>query len=132
MDRIVLIVEDAEPCATMLEIALMRIREIDVRVVFSGEEALELLRSASGRVAAIITDIHLPRMDGLELIKRVRAWERYSQVPIIVISGDTNPGTPGTLRRLGANAYFVKPYSPAEVRRKLESFLDAKTTNTPD
>jgi CheY-like chemotaxis protein len=67
----------------------------------------------------------MPRMDGFDLIHRVRADPRHHHLPIIVISADTDPGTPERLTRMGANAFFAKPYSPAQIREKLEQILNA-------
>jgi DNA-binding response OmpR family regulator len=92
--------------------------------VASAEEALAYLDQQD--VCALITDIHLPRMDGFELIEVVRAQPRRSTLPILVISGDSDPLTKGRLADLGANAYFPKPFSPAEVRLKLEQLIDGR------
>ncbi len=75
----------------------------------TGRRAWQLLQNEP--VAAIITDLHMPHMDGFELIERVRAAGE-THVPIIVISGDSDPATPERVRRLGADAYFAKPYLP--------------------
>ena len=123
--RTVLIVEDTESCATTLEIALLAIPNISVRVAPTARQALEWLASAGCGVCALVTDLHLPAMDGFQLIERVRADSRNARLPIIVLSGDTDPRTPERIYRLGANAYFGKPYSPAQVRQKLEQLLDA-------
>ena len=67
----------------------------------------------------------MPQMDGFELIERVRSDERYSGLPIVVVSGDNHPDTLERLFRLGANAYFAKPYSPAEILQTLQRLLHA-------
>jgi len=123
--RTVLIVEDAESCATTLEIALLAIPHIHIRVAPTARQALELLASAGGKISALVTDLNMPAMDGFELIERVRADSRTARLPIVVISGDSDPRTPARLYRLGADAYFGKPYSPAQVRQKVEQLLDA-------
>lgn len=123
MSRTVLIVEDAETCSSMLEIALARIPGIELKLVGSGEEALAFLRNRE--ICALITDIHLPRMNGFELIENVRGQDGYANLPILAISGDSDPRTPERLRLLGATAFFSKPYSPAQVREKLEKFIHA-------
>jgi CheY-like chemotaxis protein len=120
----VLIVEDAESCATTLEIALLAIPHVKVRVAPTACQALDLL-AAGGGICAVVTDLHLPSMDGFELIKRVRSDSRTAGLPIVVVSGDSDPRTPERIYRLGADAYFGKPYSPAQVRQKLEQLLDA-------
>jgi CheY-like chemotaxis protein len=126
-DRTVLIVEDAESCATTLEIALLAIPHIHVRVTPTARQALELLACTGGKIGALVTDLNMPSMDGFELIERVRSDSRTARLPIVVISGDSDPQTPERLHRLGANAYFGKPYSPAEVRQKVEQLLDANS-----
>jgi two-component system chemotaxis response regulator CheY len=73
----------------------------------------------------VITDLQLPYVDGFELIEIIRAQERYSDLPIVVLSGDSHPDTPERLRLLGANAFFPKPYSPSDVRHTLEDLLNA-------
>ncbi len=126
--RTVLIVEDAESCATTLEIALLAIPHIRVRVASTAGQALELLASASsGGICALVTDLNMPSMDGFELIERVRSNIRTARLPIVVVSGDTDPRTPERIHRLGADAYFGKPYSPAQVRQKVEQLLDANS-----
>jgi DNA-binding response OmpR family regulator len=122
MARTVLIVEDTAPSRDTLEVALMRVPGVAVRSVATAEEAMNCL--AAEDVCALVTDLHLPSMDGFELIQRVRSQPRISPFPILVISGDTDPRTVARLAELGADAYFPKPYSPAEVRHKLEQLLN--------
>ncbi len=119
----ILIVDDAAPCAATLETALAA-AGLDVKVAMTGAEALAVL--ANGRpVQAVITDLNMPRMDGFELIRRIRSEARLARLPIIVVSADPDPDTPALTAALGADAYFTKPYSPAMVRRTLEQLLDA-------
>ena len=73
----------------------------------------------------------MPHMDGFELIERVRAGGPGTRVPIIVVSGDSDPDTPERVRRLGADAYFAKPYSPAAVRETLERLLHENSPLSP-
>jgi CheY-like chemotaxis protein len=119
----VLIVEDSENSATMLEIALSDIPGISVRLVRSAFEALRVLNEGPA-FEAVLTDLNMPRMDGFELIRRIREDRRLAATPIIVISADTQPDTPERVAELGVSAYFPKPFSPAQVRRKVEQLLD--------
>jgi two-component system, chemotaxis family, chemotaxis protein CheY len=119
---IILIVEDSEPCITTLEMALLGLGALETRTARTGTEALSIL--ANSPVRAIVTDLQLPTMDGFELIEFVR-HSSQAALPILVTSGDSDPGNSERLRRLGANAYFVKPYSPAALRRTLEQLLHA-------
>ena len=124
MIRNVLIVEDTELCRDTLEMALMRVPNLAVRSVTSAEEALEWLDA--NKVCALVTDLHLPHMNGFELIETVRRQPWRSSLPILVISGDSDPRVRARVAGLGADAYFPKPYSPAAVRHKLVELLDPK------
>jgi len=119
MTRNILIVEDAEICRDALEVALMKAPHLNVRSVTTAEEALQWL--AANEVSALVTDLRLPRMDGFALIEAVRA--RLGSLPIVVISGDSDPKIPAHVAGLGANAYFPKPYSPSAVLNKLEELI---------
>jgi CheY-like chemotaxis protein len=125
--RQVLVVEDSDNSAAMLEIALSSIPEVRVMLVASATEAWRILNAEGPSIRAIVTDLNMPRMDGFELIRRVRADGRLAATPIVVVSADTDPATPRRIAQLEVNAYFAKPFSPAEVRRKLEQILDGKT-----
>lgn len=125
--RYVLIVEDSESTAATLEIALLGIRGMRVLMAPSAVDALRILSGADGELKAIVTDLNMPRMDGFEFIRQVRGDQRLSATPIIVVSADTDPGTPARVAQSGADAFFAKPYSPAKVRRKLEELLDGTT-----
>ena len=125
--RVVLIVEDSEQSAAPLEIALLGIPGLSVLMASSAMEALQMLHSGGAPVEAIVTDLNMPRMDGFELIRRVRSDQKLCGTPIIVVSADTDPTTPDRVARMGVSAFFPKPYSPAQVRRKLEQILNGKT-----
>jgi CheY-like chemotaxis protein len=123
--RSVLIVDDSENSAATLELALLSIPDLAVMTATSGAEALRIL--GSGEVGALITDLNMPRMDGFELIRRMRGDQRLSATPVVVVSADTDPATPERVAQLGVSAFFTKPFSPAAVRRKLEQIFDGKT-----
>lgn len=120
----VLIVEDSDDTAP-LEIALASINGLAVKVLNNGRRALDLLQAETPDLAAVITDLHLPFLDGFDLVAAIRAQDKYRNLPIIVISGDTDPDVRNRVRNLGANAFFSKPYSPAEIRHTLKGLLYA-------
>ena len=128
MSRLVLIVEDSETCAETLQIALELIPGVEVRSIHSSVAAINFLRGRDNEIAAIVTDLHLPQNggapgDGLDLIRQIRAEPRFARLPIVLISGDSDPRLSERALAQGADAFFPKPYSPAAVRRKLEQLL---------
>ncbi len=122
--RIILVVDDAEDCVTTLDLALRSISGVVVQPARTGEEALRVL--AHTMVAAVVTDVRLPAMTGLELIQRIREEPRFDSLPIVVVSADADPGVPRRAAELGASAFFAKPFSPGAVRRKLEELIHAR------
>jgi len=120
----ILVVEDSDDI-TALEIALTSLHGFSIKLLPDGRQALALLTTAPPDLAAIITDLHLPFVDGFELLAAVRCSDRYRNLPIIVVSGDNDPEVRSRIRELGANAFFAKPYSPAIIRQTLEGLLYA-------
>jgi len=119
-----LIVEDTETAAATLEIALTNIPEVTVTRVANGRQAMDYLASLNGReVDALITDLEMPLLDGFELIRHLRAQQRFAAMPIVVISASVNPEDRRVAIRLGANAYFAKPCSALEVQKKILELL---------
>lgn len=119
----ILVVDDAEDCIATLSLALAILPGVEIRTATSAEDALVQLERDT--VSAVITDIHLPAMTGLELVARIREDSRFRSLPILVVSADTDPSTPGRALGLGANAYFAKPFSPSAIRQKLEELVHA-------
>ena len=122
--RTVLIVEDSDNSAILLEMALSGIPGLSVVLSSSAADALRILHGSGSAVQAIITDLNMPRMDGFEMIRKIREDRALSATPIIVVSADTDPATPTRVAQLGVSAFFPKPYSPAQVRQKLEQILN--------
>jgi CheY-like chemotaxis protein len=133
MPKLVLIVEDSETCAETLLIALESLPGIEVRVIHSPRAAIAAMWDPGNDVAAIVTDLNLgelnpgepaqPLSDGFDLIRNLRAEPRFARLPILLISGDSDPMLPERALAQGADAFFPKPYSPSAVRRKLEQLL---------
>jgi CheY-like chemotaxis protein len=124
----ILVVEDSESCATTLELALSNVQGLNVILAGTAVEALRMLRATAPVVRAVVTDLHMPRMSGFELIESIRRGDRQPGMPIIVVSGDSDPRAPERARAAGADAYFSKPFSPARLKQKLEQLLNANGT----
>ena len=119
----VLIVDDAVSSGVALAETCAGIPGVSVLGVTSALEAVRILRDSAQPVCAVVTDIRMPGMDGFELIRLIRADRRHAATPIIVVTADTDPETPERASRLGANAFFSKPFSPGAIRRTLGELL---------
>jgi len=108
-----LVVEDSPPMRKMIVFALSRIRELSVTEADDGVDALR--RIASTKFDIIITDINMPILDGLKLVKRLRADDAYKDVPIIIITTEGAEEDRQRALALGANAYITKPIQAPQV-----------------
>jgi len=122
----VLVVEDSPPMRKMIVFALSRLRELQVTEADDGVDALRKL--AQQRYDLILTDINMPILDGLKLVKRLRADRSYRETPIIII---TTEGAAGDRKRaldLGANAYITKPIQAPLVQKIVRQILGLSLT----
>ncbi|MFV8756190.1 response regulator [Nannocystaceae bacterium ST9] len=108
-----LVVEDSPPMRKMIVFALSRVRELDVVEADDGVDALR--RIAATKFDIIITDINMPILDGLKLVKRLRADENYKDVPIVIITTEGAAEDRQRALALGANAYITKPIQAQQV-----------------
>ena len=117
-----LVVEDSQVMRQLLVFALQRVRELEVTEADDGVDALRKI--AGGRFELIITDINMPIMDGLKLIKRIRSDESYAGVPIIVVTTEGSQEDRSRALALGANAYITKPIQGPQVVAKVRELLN--------
>jgi two-component system chemotaxis response regulator CheY len=116
-----LVVEDSQVMRQLLVFALQRVRELEVTEADDGVDALRKLNG--NRFDIIITDINMPIMDGLKLVKRIRSDETYKDVPIIVVTTEGSQEDRQRALALGANAYITKPIQGPQVVAKVRELL---------
>ena len=117
----VLVVEDSPPMRKMIVFALSRIKGMTVTEADDGVDALRKL--ASTKYDLIITDINMPILDGLKLVKRLRADGAYMKVPIIIITTEGAAEDRQRALALGANAYITKPIQAPQVIKLMKEIL---------
>ena len=109
MASVILTVDDS---ATMREMMLKSLSAMgyDVVQAIDGIDALEKLESVSPNV--IITDINMPRMNGLSLIDEIRRSGPNRRTPILVLTTETDPLWKTEAKRAGATGWITKPFDP--------------------
>lgn len=91
-----------------------------------GFQALEVLeRIQAGEVGVIVTDLRMPRMGGIELIKYLKEDERWKNVPIIVTTGTPKDLEGSGLEDIGL-VVLAKPYSPTKLVRVIEETVSSR------
>ena len=118
---IALVVEDSPTMRQLIVFALRRIRGLEVLEADDGVDALR--KMAATKLDIILTDINMPIMDGLKLVKRVRSDPTHKDVPIIVITTEGSSEDRQRALQLGANAYITKPIQAPQVIAKVRELL---------
>lgn len=126
----ILLIEDSPPD---VELIVRSFREVDpvtrIDIARDGEEALDYLLGRGGfrnRLGAplprlVLLDLKLPKLDGLEVLRGLRASSRTWMAPVVVLSSSTDPRQLAQCYQLGANGYVQKPV-------RYQEFLQAMQT----
>ncbi|MCM1984960.1 response regulator [Lyngbya confervoides] len=122
----VMVVDDSR---TAREIVSMTLRQGGYRVIQAkdGQDALEQLRGQV-TVDLVISDVAMPRMNGLELIRQCRQDERLRSLPIAMLSHCDSATHSDLAMKAGANAYLTKPYEETEFLNTIAALLQAPVT----
>lgn len=94
---------------------------LDVHEVSDGLEALSRLRSS--RYGLVVTDLEMPKLDGLSLLAEMKRSATLATIPVIVASSRGDPETRRRVRELGAQALLSKPVAPLDLLRIVEPLL---------
>jgi two-component system, chemotaxis family, chemotaxis protein CheY len=116
-----LIVEDSPMMRQLLVFALARVKKLRVTEADDGVDGLRKL--AFTKFDVIITAIHMPIMDGLKLVKRIRIDHVHKDTPVIIINTEQSAKDRESALRLGANAYITKPIQAPQVIAKVKELL---------
>ena len=118
----VLVVDDSSTMRRIIVNTLARLGYKDVVQGADGLEAWEAMQ-ANPDVNVVITDWNMPNMNGLELVKKIRAEEKYIDVPIIMVTTEGGKAEVITALKAGVNNYIVKPFTPQVLKEKLQAVL---------
>lgn len=120
MKKTVLIVDDSEFVRNYHAYILQQ-ASFQVITAMDGSDGLEKLYTHPCDL--VLTDINMARMDGYEFIRRVRAEPRYRDLPIVIVSTESQSQDKMKGFQAGANLYLVKPCSPAMMVENLRMVM---------
>jgi CheY-like chemotaxis protein len=116
----ILVVDDEEQVRTVWRLVLTR-AGYNVREAEDGETALARLREEVPDL--ILLDVLMPGMDGIEVCRQVRADSRTAAIPILIVSGKTDPRSRQEGLDAGATLYLTKPQPPEQLLRRVAEVL---------
>ena len=88
-----------------------------------GSEGLKLVTDNRAILDLIITDIHMPQMSGLEMLKSFQETDGSEKVPVILISSDSSVGTRNQWKDFGVRGFIAKPFDHQDILSLLEAVL---------
>ena len=126
MNKTILIVDDEMPTRTLLRIMLEGAGYATSEAE-DGEEALAAV--AKSTPDAILLDVMMPKLDGLAVCARLRAAKETSELPILMLTADTNSATASKGMEVGATMFLIKPVPRDKMLQILENvFAEIPTT----
>jgi len=117
-----LVVDDSSTMRRIIKNTLQRLGHKDILEGGDGVEGWNVLNSNSD-IDMLITDWNMPEMNGLELVKKVRADSRFIDLPIIMVTTEGGKAEVITALKAGVNNYIVKPFTPQVLKEKLGAVM---------
>jgi two-component system chemotaxis response regulator CheY len=128
MESDVLVVDDSAAIRKILQ-RVLRQTGLSISTIHEagdGQEALTLL--AAHKVDLILSDINMPKMDGIQLLASLKASSQWRHIPVVMITTEGGEAKVGEAVRLGAAGYVRKPFTADQIKDKLAGILDPAVT----
>jgi len=123
-DKKVLIADDAAFIRNLIKKSLEVIGITQVKEAADGRQALAALQTANYDL--VISDLHMPEMDGIELLREVRSDERMWRMPFLMLTSDMDAANVKTAAELDVNGYLAKPFRGDPLIEKVTQILQKK------
>lgn len=120
MAKKILVVDDSESLRMVVQFVLAK-EGYEITTAVDGVDALSKLPSDNFNL--IITDLHMPNMDGLELIKQVRKFDEYKYLPILLSTSEDQMSAMQQANKAGITGWIVKPFQPEKLVRAVRKVL---------
>jgi len=120
MSRKMLTVDDSPSVRKLVKFTL-KAKGFQVSSAGDGVEALDLMKQED--FDAIILDINMPNMNGLEFLKHIKTNNQYASIPVIMLTTEGQDDDKDKAVALGATAYMVKPFKPTQLLTLLEKIV---------
>jgi two-component system chemotaxis response regulator CheY len=118
----ILVVDDSSTMRRIIKNTLGRLNYKDILEAENGVEAWSHMEDNKD-LGMLITDWNMPEMNGLELVKKVRASGEFNDLPIIMVTTEGGKAEVITALKAGVNNYIVKPFTPQVLKEKLSAVM---------
>ena len=115
------VADDDPTISQVLKLSLAKIPDLEASFFTDG---LNLYRAVQqSKPDAIVSDIILPRLDGLAAVRLLKFDEQYREIPVLMISSITDQDIEDQVRKVGADDFLRKPFKPNEIRDRVKALL---------
>jgi two-component system, chemotaxis family, chemotaxis protein CheY len=124
MEPNVLVVDDSAPIRKILQ-RVLRQTGMGIHTIFEagdGQEALGIMKKE--KVGLVLSEINMPKMDGLQLLAALKAVPAWRDIPVVMITTEGGETKVGEAVRLGAAGYVRKPFTADQIKEKLVGILE--------
>ena len=97
----------------ILRLAIYEMSDLKTPAAVAIDEALDLARKAN--VDLVLTDVHMPRMDGITLVRELRNLPSYKFVPMLILTTESSQEKKMDGKSAGATGWIVKPFNPPQL-----------------
>jgi two-component system chemotaxis response regulator CheY len=118
----ILIVDDFSTMRRIIKNLLRDLGFNNTQEADDGTTALPILQA--GGIDFLITDWNMPGMQGIDLLKAVRADEKLSTLPVLMVTAETKREQIIEAAQAGVNGYIVKPFTAATLKEKIEKIFE--------
>ncbi len=120
MAKTILIVDDS---ASMRQLVTFALKDAGYEVIAAtdGRDALNKLGGAKADM--VVTDLNMPNMDGIELIKQLRKSPAHKFTPVVMLTTESQEGKKQEGKAAGASGWIVKPFTPEKLMEVIKKFI---------
>ena len=129
MDSDILVVDDSAAIRKILT-RVLRQTGMGIQTIHEagdGQEALAVM--AQHRIDLVLSDINMPKMDGLQLLASLKASPQWQNIPVVMITTEGGETKVAEAVRLGAAGYVRKPFTADQIKEKLVGILESAVTS---
>jgi two-component system chemotaxis response regulator CheY len=124
MEADVLVVDDSAAIRKILQRVLRQTGMAigTIHEAGNGQEALDLMKAHP--VSLVLSDINMPKMDGIQLLAAIKAAPEWREIPVVMITTEGGETKVSEAVRLGAAGYVRKPFTADQIKEKLAGILE--------
>ncbi len=112
MEKKILIIDDSESIREILK-ALLEKEGYSITLAINGLEGI--MKADENNFDLIMTDLHMPELDGIGFISSIRQREAYQYIPILILTTETQQEEKNRAKEAGATGWIIKPFMPSKI-----------------